>query len=218
MATYKPGTVYGRIHGKNGASVGSTYRGIAVVKALPEKSSKPATLAQLTQQSKFGLVVSFLSSINEHLKIGYQSKTGKVSAFNAAVQYHLLEAVTGTYPDFTLDYAKVKLSIGDPDMRAAYQHEVITEADGLITVTWELDSAGSKYTLGTDKAILVVYNSAKDSFLTKAENATRADLQDEMVTPRIFRGDTLHGWLFFVSADGKLVSNTSYLGSFVVPA
>ena len=45
----------GGYSGKVGSTVGSSWKGIDYIKALPKKSSKPATQAQLEQQAKFKL-------------------------------------------------------------------------------------------------------------------------------------------------------------------
>ena len=66
MATIKKG-ITSHFTGKIGGVVGTTWRGIAVVKTAPKKSTKKPSVAQLIQRAKFSTVVAFLQPIKPFL-------------------------------------------------------------------------------------------------------------------------------------------------------
>jgi hypothetical protein len=83
------------------------------MKGLSKKSSKPTTNKQLAQRSKFALAPLYLSPIKDILNIGFKDKQlNKITGYNAAVKIFLNQAVSGSYPDFVIDFSKVVFSEG----------------------------------------------------------------------------------------------------------
>ena len=68
----------------------------------------------------------------------------------------------------------------------------------------------------TDMATVVVYNEAKDQFVTLANAAARSALTYNLSVPADFSGDDVQCYISFVAADGKTASDSSYLGEFTV--
>ncbi len=221
MATVKSGKV-GRFNGKIGDVVIYKREGKLLGRDVPSKSSKAPTLAQLTQQVKFSLVNSFAGNISDILTIGYQhSRANGMTAMNAAVSYHLNNAVTGVYPDFQLDYSKVRVSDakGKGEIDGGYASSLLPAADAKVTVSWIVqDPAGIPATAPADLVYLVFYNITKERFVTFQKKAARSLLTTTAQIPRSFIGDSFHGYLFFVSEDGKSVSDSEDLGPFTVIA
>lgn len=223
MATVKSGKV-GVFRGKIGDVVIYKREGQLLGRDVPSKSTKPPTLAQLDQQSKFGLVTSFLSSIADLLAIGYQSSgSGNLTPMNAAVRYHLSNAITGVYPDYQLDYTKVVISNANVkgEIDGGYTVSATPVADAKVTVTWlasSADALANKLTSPADQLYLVFYNITKGRFVTFEGKGTRADLTTTAQIPRSFVGNKMHGYLFFVSPDGKSVSVSDDLGGFTLIA
>lgn len=220
MATVKPGQV-GDFNGKIGQVVLSKWRDVNVGRSTPKKSTKPPTLAQLDQQSKFGLVTGFLSSISDILAIGYQAGSGGVTPMNAAVSHHLSNGITGVYPNYALDYTKVVISnpSSKNEIDSGYAASVLAVADAKVTVSWITnDPPANKATSLTDQVYLVFYNITKNRFVTFEGKGTRAALSTTSQIPRSFIGDKFHGYLFFVSQNGKSVSYSDELGGFTLIA
>lgn len=223
MATVKSGKV-GRFNGKIGDVVIYKREGILLGRDVPSKSTKPPTLAQLDQQSKFGLVTSFLSSISDLLAVGYQSSgSANLTPMNAAVRYHLSNAVTGVYPNYQLDYTKVLISNANVkgEIDGGYTVSATPVADAKVTVTWlasSADALANKSTSPTDELYLVFYNITQGRFVTYESKGTRAALTTTVQIPRSFVGNKMHAYMYFVSPDGKSVSVTEQLGGFTLLA
>jgi len=200
--------------GRLGNHVGRRVKGENIISMRPAKSNRPPTPLQYDQRLRFGLVTNWLSWIGEFIKIGFQhyDNNGK-SAMNAAVQYNLEKAVTGTSPNFLMDYADVLVSRGK--LAKAYNPEVATLTVAQLDFSWDANT-GTFVGAETDKAVFIVYNPAKHDFAVQIGGVTRDDLQYDMVLPADYSLDTVHIWMAFVSADEKEVSTSQYLGSTAV--
>jgi hypothetical protein len=201
--------------GKNGANIGRWLKGQNIVGPLPHPTHTPPTVPQLNQRAKFGLMMTFLSWISPIIRVGFQNEhKERQTAFNAAFVYNYRNAISGTAADnYTILYpelmvSKGKLSIPDSLVMA-------TTEDAQLDFTW---SAYFQENFGapTDKATFVVYNPAKGVFTTKVGVAARSVLSYDMPLPAGFSGDMVYVYVSFVSADGKMVSDSVYAGATVV--
>lgn len=215
MGTYNPG-VFGTFNGKVGSVVASKWKGIKVVKNYPEKSSKPKTEPQLSHTSKFGLVGSFLKKAAALISVGYQGVSGAVTPWNIALKYHLKEAITGTYPNFQLNYEMVRLSLDGSLMNYAPDAKAVASTGMMVKVSWKMEVTANKSMQPTDKAYILLYNPAKKNTMSATGNVLRSALTIDLPMPSYFTGDVMYGWLFFTSANGKIVSETQYLGSVTI--
>jgi Family of unknown function (DUF6266) len=110
MATLRKG-LFGGFSGKLGGVVGSSWKGILVVKKLPAPRKTGPSPAQLEQQARFSQLVSFLRPVTPLLNKAFEKSNLNMSAFNKALSNNQ-NAVTGIYPDFKIDYSKVILCKG----------------------------------------------------------------------------------------------------------
>ncbi|NQX37870.1 hypothetical protein SAMN05421820_103129 [Pedobacter steynii] len=212
MGTYKPG-IFGPFNGTVGHVVATKWKGKDVVKNSPEKTNKQASLSQVDQRSRFKLVNDFLGDCSGFIAVGYRAVGKKRIPINVALAYHLENAVTGVYPKYELDYAKVKLSLHkaiDPVVKP----EFLLEKDGVLKVSWQMPRMRSVTTKSDDLAYIICYNPMKRKFLEFLETR-RSDLSATLAMPEFYKGDALLCWIFFVSADGKFTSDTQYLGSVI---
>jgi hypothetical protein len=204
MATIKNG-ILGTISGKIGGLVFSTYRGKQTVRCMPRKSNKVPTDAQLAQQMRLKMTVSFFSKLKTLIRRGYGTKE--------YISYHLKNAITGIYPDLAIDYSKVILTKGT--LAKEYNARVNTCGKERITFTWKnLETLNFRT---DDEAILIAYNPAEQWPAWKRTSIKRISETASLEIPLYFSGDTLHCWIAFISADGKQFSNSTYLGTVMVP-
>jgi len=199
----------GTFSGKVGSVIGSSWRGIHYLRGLAKKSKVPPTEAQLAQRERFRLVTKFLAPLQGIIATGFRNVRRLTAAqFSMAVKQNIEQAVTGTMPDFALNYAAVTLSAGN--LFIPFTQSVTVEP-GSITLTWN-PSLNQFSGSSSDEAYIVVYNVDRGLFITTDEPATRADGTAVVDVPEPFIGQTGHAWMFFASQDGKRVSNTAYLG------
>ena len=209
MGTIRKGA-NGGFKGKAGSVIGSSWKSIDYIKGLYKKSSKPATEDQLMQQAKFRTVMHFLLPITAYLRIGFgQKKENLMTANNVAFQVNLEEALTGTYPDYALDYSKVRISDG---IFVGGGSETVEVEDGVMTLSWDTTPNLMYETADDDGVYIVVYQPEIDQFLSAPTPPQRGDGGVDIVLPRHFLGGDAHVWIFFADRRKKKVSRSTYLG------
>ncbi|WP_157273851.1 DUF6266 family protein [Pedobacter sp. BAL39] len=212
MATNRNGYL-GPFSGKLGPAMGSVWRGIQVIKTLPAPSNKPPTAKQLDQHAKFGLVTDFLGKLSSYIKRVFQSYTMGVTPMNVAVKYHLEKAVSGVYPLYEINYPNVLLTDPNSDGIDELLNPVLTALPmHKIKIDWDTENFRPE-TKATDKLTVVFYSEAKDVIMGTALTPARTDKTMTFTSSRQFAAAPVHGWGYFVSDDGKIVSPTVYLGS-----
>ena len=205
--------VLGGFIGKVGTVVGSVWKGTPTIRAYNPNVSDPKSLAQLEQRAKFSAMGRFLKPLTVFLRTGFKSLGVKMSEFNAAMAYNLDYAVTGVYPNFTIDYPKVMVSRGT--LAGALNAVAASTVPGEIEFTWD-DNSGEGSSLGTDKAMLVVYNPTKDHVITVMGGNTRLSGSQAVPVPATFAGDEVKCFISFQDAKQTVVSNSAFAGSVVV--
>ena len=111
--------ILGGFSGLVGTVVGSHWKGIDYMRSKPTKRSAASySQAQLDQQLKFGVTTHFLQSLGGLPEQTFHRYAVQKTSRNSALSYLLKHAITGSSPDFTLDYSKVLISRGDIYLQA----------------------------------------------------------------------------------------------------
>lgn len=136
----------------------------------------------------------------------------KYTAFNVAMSYMLSNAMTGEYPDFSIDMSKVLVS--RVSLTGAL-NGTATSVNSVFTLVWD-ENSGSGNANQTDKTLIVVFNPARaESVFTTGGNQRIAGTED-IAVPSDWVGEGVEVFLGFITEDGKDVANSSYLGSVTI--
>lgn len=205
MGKYKKG-ILGPFRGKVGTVVGAVWRGINYLRSLPDVSETDPTPAQLNVRAKLTLITGFLRYLKTDIDVGYQQFKKGITPMNAAVSYHLKYAVTGTTAaNYAVNYDKVVVSVGH--LPQVDDYDIVMDTPNKIKYNWtnslEVDDPSN-----TDRLRLVVYNPVKDKWVTLKNAAPRSAQTYTLSIPAAFSGDAVYTWMYFVSADGKEVSDS----------
>lgn len=200
MAVINQG-ILGGFSGKVANVVGTSWKGIAVMKALPLSVANPRTAAQVAQRSKMAGCVAMLQPIlSQVIKPLNDRFAGKMSGFNYALQASL-SAFDNS--GAMLTPANFKIS------RAANKAQLIDAiaAEAKITklkVTWTSD-AGQGYALASDKCYLVGYCVDTGTFAVST-SAVRSAGQAFLEFPdgAFNVGAEIVVWMAFLRADGTV--------------
>ncbi|WP_158796636.1 DUF6266 family protein [Pedobacter sp. L105] len=208
--------IIGDISGKVGTVVLSTWRGLNIIKEVPSTRKNKKVPEKVAQQNGlFKIVSQFLEfSGNDIIKRGYQlRKKENMTAFNFATSYHMLNAVTGTFPNFSIDLSKVKFSRPLNSTQKGWNAVFIEDENGDLKVKWELNPFPKKTTQLDDEAVVIFYNATRGNFRISydVQRSSLGYIYPVKRQPSLV-GHEIFSWLFFISADGKLVSETTYLG------
>jgi len=205
MGVIKRG-ILGGFSGKVAGVVGSSWKGIAVMKALPLSVANPKTAGQVAQRTKFSAVVAravFL--LVNVVKPLWDRFAQQESGYNAFVSANI-----DAY-DSSGDLTAADLVISQGKLTAPAGLAVSgTNGDPDVTATWT-DNSGDGTALATDEAYFVVWNQTQDEWAIADSGTTRADSAILVSMPsEVATSDVLSGWLAFRRADGTIVSNTAY--------
>jgi len=211
MAHLKPGSS-GEFNGKIGDVVIYRWGKKIVGRSTPRKTNRKATKLQTGQRAILGFISNILSPLTEAINIGFASKKGTITAMNAAVRYNLKHAVSGIFPDLTVDYAKVQLSKGYLDH--VYMPGITKIEDNKVRIEW-LNPVNLKLGVEENDTVHLCFYSETTRRTIEFENAAlRSDGYTESTLGQRRINGTIHVWMFMVAAKGKAVSNSRYLGMF----
>lgn len=202
--------ILGGVSGKVGNVVGGSWKGIDYLRVLPASVANPRTPAQMDQRSKFITVINFLQPIKDFIRVGFKNYAIKMTQFNSAMSYNVKNAITGEYPDYTIDYTKALVSRGS--LAPALNGTASSTVAGLVTFEWD-DNSGDGNAQSSDKALLVVHNPVKNEAVFILDGVNRVTGVQEVTVPDNYSGDTVHVYIGFISEDGASVSNSKYVGA-----
>lgn len=211
MGKIKQG-ILGGFSGTVGTVVGGNWKGINYMRSKAQKVSNPKTDGQMSQRTKFALALNFLKPMGTFLRTGFKLYSTKQTPFNAAMSYTLANAISGTFPDYSMDYSLALVTRGP---LTTVSGGSATIAGGNISVSWS-DNSGVGDAKQTDKSLIVVLNPLKNEAVYETAGADRMTGIHEIALPADWMGDSVEVFVGFISEDAKAVSNSVYLGSVVV--
>lgn len=198
--------ILGGLSGKIGNVVGSSWKGIPVLKTKPLSVANPQTAAQVAQRDKMEAVVAFATPILATvIKPLWDRFASRMSGFNAFVQANIGSFVS--VGEFTPSTVKISEGKG-----AATVVNSVDSANGQAAVQlfWT-DDSGEGYKLATDEVYAVVYNITKQEICSQFEVGVRSAGVIECVLPsNVATGNLLACYLGFRRADGTVVFDSSY--------
>jgi hypothetical protein len=198
--------ILGPLKGKIGGVVGSTWKGIPVLKTKPASVANPRTSAQVTQRNAFSAVValarlilvSIIKPLNDRFAQGQ-------SGFNQFVSRNI-----GNWDGnllMTPEDIEIARGVLQPiDDLAAVQGATIQE----IVLTWT-DNTGDGDALATDEVYVMVLNADN----MKGEGFSNVNMRDDgtatiTLDGTVSDGDEMHVYVAMKRADNTKVSSTSY--------
>ncbi len=212
MGTIKQG-ILGGFSGKVGTVVGGVWKGICYMRGLALSIANPQTDAQLTQRQKFAVTMRFLQPLSQFLRTGFKDYAVKMSGINAAMEYNIKNALSGTYPNIAIDYPNALVARGN--LPSALNQVASSSVAGTVKFDWE-DNSGEVGASATDKTLLVVYNPTQNQAVTVNELAERGDATQTVTVPDSFSGDLCECYMAFITADGATISNSAFAGAVTV--
>lgn len=206
-----PQGILGGVLGKVGNVVGSSWKGIPILKSRPLSVANPRTTKQVAQRTKMTNIVAFaqpiLSSIIKPLNDRFAQQA---SGYNDFVSRNI-HLFLGEMPSPAAD---LQISVGK--MAAVTPTNVYADsgsADVSVVFPSPLPDA---FASATDQTYCVVYNATQKTFGVNSGQGVREDaIVDVKLSAPAVSADVLHVWLAFRRVDGTIVSNTGYLSDTV---
>jgi len=203
-------TITGRSRGKVGGLVFSTMFGRNVLKSKPLTVHNPKSLKQRTQRASFVLILEFLRPILSIIKTGFREMAIGMSAFNAAMSFNILNAISGDYPNFVIDYPNLLVASGSlepsdtPSATAIAGHKV--------TLAW-LNNDTDGNASATDIMAYAIIDTDSGKVFHDITAKKRSDLTVDITVTAATVGHDVEVYMFWVSTVTKKVSTSEYLGT-----
>lgn len=207
MGTIKKG-ILGGFSGKVGNVIGGSWKGIDYMRSVSSRKRGQSTQKQKEQQMKFALIARFQQPLTNLLSRTFRSFAIKMTGANSATSYNLRNAITGTYPDFAIDYSRILVSRGD--MPNAINPAVEPVSNGMVVFTWG-NNTGTGKTKDSDRSVLVAYCPEMQHFIYTDEGASREE-EEAQLDLFAFTEKEVHTWIAFISEDGTEVATSIYTG------
>ena len=207
MATIKQG-ILGAFSGKVGSVVGSSWKGIAIMKSRPASVANPKTAKQVMQRSKMTATVGFAKEIlPEVIKPLNDRFVSRMSGYNSFIQMNIDCFAGGelTKP------ADLQIS---PRVNKAQLIDAIAAEAGLHKgkATFASD-AGTGFALVDDVCYMVGYHPGTKTVWGGLCEGEREEGEVQFDTPMLMEEESgpFHFWFSFMRADGTVVFATSYI-------
>lgn len=206
MGVIKQG-ILGGFSGSVANVVGSSWKGIAVIKSKPLSVANPQTASQTTNRNQFSQAVAFaIAILVGTIKPLLDRIAVKQSGYNFFVSLNksLFDADgLSTVADLVVSQGTVE---GVADMVGTTNGGADT-----VTVDWT-DNTGSGDSLATDVFYGVIYNATKNEALSIVGDVARSVETKVQATPVSWDdADVRHVYGAFRRADGSRASNTAYV-------
>jgi len=195
----------GSYRGKAGGTIGTSWKGIPVVKSMPLSVANPNTVLQQAQRGKFSQCVAVARLLLSELITPYWNPFSKrMSGYNAFIRQNIKafdEEGLSKPEDF---YASRGILTGILNFRAT----VPSGGEG-IGVTYDNNSGVGDALVG-DRFRMLYYNETQDYWAFYAGDEGRNGNNFDVYDPRIGEDDVVHTWAFFSRPDVSKISDSTY--------
>lgn len=205
MGIIKQG-ILGGFKNKVGSVVGTSWKGRAVMKAMPLSVANPRTAGQVEQRTKFKaatqlgsmLLAGIVKPLNDRF-------AGNVSGYNSFVKRNV-----ENYDDFSSEWSTVSISKGK--MAAPQDYDVNITTVSLTKIEWSTN-VFDQYQMPTDRVFVAIIDIKSDAEATSGSEiigVTRSSGQATIdLSDAKYEGKQLLIVTAFLRNDGTVVSNSA---------
>lgn len=195
--------ILGGFQNKIGNVVGTSWKGIAIMKSLPLSVANPRTTGQVTQRGKFSVISKVGSSLLAGIiKPLWDRFAQEESGFNAFVR----ENIDNVEPDGGVHIGEMIISKGK--MVAVNPSSAVADVSlNTIVVNWPT-ALPDAYSQSTDLAYLVVNGEPREDFKVAGGTVPRSAGTATVSYTGMTAGQNFSVYLAFKRVDGTVVSNT----------
>jgi Family of unknown function (DUF6266) len=206
MATYNNG-ILGEFSGKIGNVVGSSWKGIPVIRSKPVRKKTGSSVLQEQQRARFLLMSRFLRPLTDLLNQTFKKSAVGMSCFNKAFSENK-KAIAGDYPAIGIDFPRIvlsngKLPLGEPPT-------ITSPEAGKLLLTWKTGD-GINLHLTTGSAFIAAYNEEFHRWIFGQFVITDGNSRC-MLDAIPFSGKLVQTYIGFISKGTQKISESRYMG------
>lgn len=206
-----PQGILGGVKNKIGSVVGSSWKGIPVLKSKPLSVANPRTAGQVSQRDAFKLASEIGSQIlASWIKPFWDRSASKMSGYNSWVQSNVSFMAGGVIADYS------QLIMSNGKLTAASSVALVADdSSNSITITPTTGTL-NQFSASTDIAQAVYFNVNKNYWIVTGNLGARSASPYSVTDASMTAGDVLHVWLAFKRSDLTYVSPSTYQTTTVV--
>lgn len=199
--------IVGRMHGTLGNAVASKWKGRNTLRSKALTVANPQTDAQMKQRSKFDIVLGFARLFGAVIRVGFKEVATTISEYNAFMSENMLnDFLTYVSNNWVVDASSMVVAKGSLDMIGLSSTASSASAN---TVTLNFDTTANGNQSNGDKLYVIcggpTYRGLSAGTVTRNDGTAVITMDGDVVTSHV-----ISGYYFFVSADGRKVSNSAY--------
>ena len=205
MANIKKG-ILGGVSGKIGNVVGGNWKGIDYLRTLPSSYNDAKSTTQVSNRTKMAVCMRFIKQFKVFLRIGFKAMAVKKTAFNAAFAYNYHRVIQGDYPNFTIDYPAVTLSLGS--LTGVFSVSLESTTAKTVNSTW--DNNSNEGSAKADDLVMIVFYQEELNEVSIFKNAaSREEDNCTLTVPSHFSGKDVHCWITTRRPEGDVTPGES---------
>lgn len=195
----------GRARGRVGGVVFSTHKGQNIMKQLQTVVANPRSALQQAQRSKFVALMALGRTLIAVLKLGFKEYAGTMSWLNRFMSTNSYSDVlvwNETTSEWDIDYSKVVIAEGSLHPQPVGLNEV--DGNDLI-VGWNPMPIANQ--AENDRLVIVAFCRTETVYSIREIERTTGEATLGFTTTLV-NGDVIYWASFFISNDGRIVSNS----------
>jgi hypothetical protein len=191
-----------------------TKRDISFLNFLDRGAYSGTSTLKLPERNKLRQIIDFFDILLYLIETCYQFlKKKKLNAGRAAIE-NLANALTGKFPNVSIDYSKVNVLAGNLASPCATMHQ--NYGSSKLSFSWS--ACTQRNSNQSDELMGMIYCPGRHEFWCEPNlGIVRADGFCTLDPPQEFEGREVHVWLAYRSADQTQNSNSSYMGKVLIP-
>lgn len=169
--------------------------------------------AQLGNQMEFGLTTLLLNPVNKFIKAGFKTtpKAPGHTYHSVAFSLNKKGAMTGTYPDISIDFSKVIFSKGSLPLAMNARVKI---AGQNLQFSWDPNLENEEND-PLDQVMLVAFFPDTFQALTVLNGSPRTVGAHDIRLPTFKKKMVIEAYMSFISEDRERVSDSLYLGQLI---
>ncbi len=205
--------IIGKARKKFANAVFSEVFGKNTIRSKPIKVKNPKTKKQVSQRTKFKLMVYESRVLLGLIRTSFQNMAVGKSAYNAFMKANIKTAIQGSLGNWSINYNNLLVAQG-PLFTPLNLVSTVDLAE-CIKRTWTppIDTLDPS---NNDILYTVAYDSVKAEWYYGASTTLRSAGSDEQRVPINWSGDKVFVYSFFISTDGTQCSNSVCSGSVLI--
>ena len=205
--------VTGRAKRAFGFAIFARQYGKNTMRIKPLVVKNPKTLKQRQHRTKFALMIATSRMVLKFTRFGFKQIATDISYFNMFTKVNIATAISGVYPDYTINYPVLVVAKGT--LTGAEAPTITAVVGKIVNISW-LDNSGNGDADVTDEVLVLLINDTHKAVAMNPILKTRVDGSLKIIVPETWVGNQVHAYISFKAAIGNKVADSNYISEITI--